>query len=152
MASFVSGLWNQLKPASARSPLLRPAATKTLIILHGATRQSYAFEVHPLEAAACFEEVAAVYVYARDAGPDVARAKAMDSNSRGVDLGFIGQTGDVAKQAAEHELRSHFVGYAFDLLLVLRIDEEAARAQAAQELIAYYRPVLNDLLGSHKSA
>jgi hypothetical protein len=151
MASFVSGLWNHLKPASAHNTLLGTTARRTLIILHGATRQSYVFEVHPLEAASSLD-VGAVYVYARDVAGDTSRAKAADSNSRGLDIGYIGDAGDLARQVEEHERRGHFIGHAFDLMLILGVADSAARAQIAHELTAYYRPVLNDLLGGNKSA
>jgi hypothetical protein len=104
---------------------------------------AYAFEVHPQEAVSDLADVAAVYCYAR-----AVPATEADASGTGLEIGYIGKTGDLGRQDAEHEARGDFAGYGFDIVLVLRNEPAPARAEIRRDLIDTFDPVLNDLLRS----
>ena len=66
--------------------------------------------------------------------------------------GFIGRTADLGRRDAEHDLHGHFVGFAFDVVLVMRVDQEPIRADIESDLIELHRPVLNELLRGYQGS
>jgi hypothetical protein len=150
MASLVGGLLGQLKPFNRRG-LFASAKTKTgQAVLRGASKRAYAFEVYRREAAASLWEVGAVYCYARRIAADDPAAAGRDSSGAGLRPGYIGRTGNMGRQDAEHERLRHFVGHDFDTLLILRIEEEPIRRDIERDLIARFDPVLNELLRGYQ--
>jgi hypothetical protein len=113
------------------------------VVLRTRSGGAYAFEVHPQEAVSDLADVAAVYCYAR-----AVPATEADASGTGLEIGYIGKTGDLGRQDAEHEARGDFAGYGFDIVLVLRNEPAPARAEIRRDLIDTFDPVLNDLLRS----
>jgi hypothetical protein len=113
------------------------------VVLRSQSGRAYSFEVHPQEAVCDMAEVSAVYCYAR-----AVPATAVDASGTGLEVGYVGKTGDMGRQDAEHEARGDFAGYGFDIVLILRIDEAPMRAEIKSDLIDTFSPVLNDLLRS----
>jgi len=157
MASVVGGLLGQLKPFGRRGLF---AASKARLgkaklgqtVLRGASKRAYSFEVYRREAAASLWEVGAVYGYARQVTAEEPSATGRDAAGAGFAIGYVGRTGNMASQDAEHERLGHFVGHAFDALLILRVEEEAIRRDLEQDLIALYDPALNELLRGYQGA
>jgi hypothetical protein len=127
----------------------RPAVAARMI-LHGASGRAYSFEVHD-RAQAMLPDGGAVYVYARRTKDAAAQASAAEASAPALDVGYIGQTPNMAWQDGEHTRLGHFTGHAFDTVLVVPIEEPAIRADLARDLIARHRPVLNDLLRSDEA-
>jgi hypothetical protein len=115
------------------------------VVLRASSGRAYAFEVHPQEAVSDLAEIGAVYCYAR-AVP--AANCAIDFSGAGLEIGYVGKTADLGRQDSEHEARGDFAGYGFDIVLVLRSEEAALRADIKRELVETFSPVLNDLLRS----
>lgn len=113
------------------------------VVLRSRSGRAYAFEVHPQEAVCDLAEVSAVYCYAR-----AVPATSADASGTGLEIGYVGKTGDMGRQDAEHEARGDFAGYGFDIVLILRTDEAPMRAEIKGDLIETFSPVLNDLLRS----
>jgi hypothetical protein len=113
------------------------------VVLRAQSGCAYPFEVHPQEAVSELAEVAAVYCYAR-----AVPATAADASGTGLEIGYVGKTGDMGRQDAEHEARGDFAGYGFDIVLILRNEPAQARADIRRDLIDTFNPVLNDLLRS----
>jgi len=150
MASLVGGLLGQLKPGSARG-LFGGAKTKLVrATLRGISKRAYLFEVLRREAIPDLGEIGAVYAYARTAAPDAAQSLPRDSAGTAYEPGYIGATADLARREAEHDRHGHFIGFAFDVVLVLRLQQEKMRADIAGDLIELYRPVLNELLRGYQ--
>jgi hypothetical protein len=137
--ALMSALLGQLRPSRGRAASGRKAGR---IILHGESGRAYAFEVY--HAADTIDDVAAVYVYARSRP-----SAAGQTTGGGFDVGFVGRTEAMGRRAQEHERLGHFVGHGFDTLLILRIAHEPIRVGIADDMIAAYRPVLNELLRSY---
>lgn len=155
MASVMGGLLGQLKPFGGRSLFV---SSKTKLgkaklgqtLLRGASKRAYTFEVYRCEAAAWLWEVGGVYCYARGVTAEEPSATGRDAAGAGFDIGYVGRTGNVASQDAEHDRLGHLVGHAFDTLLILRIEEETIRRDFEQDLIARYDPPLNELLRGYQ--
>jgi hypothetical protein len=113
------------------------------VVLRSCSGRAYAFEVHPQEAVCDLAEVNAVYCYAR-----AVPATAADASGTGLEIGYVGKTGDMGRQDAEHEARGDFAGHGFDIALILRVDEARMRADIKSDLVETFSPVLNDLLRS----
>jgi hypothetical protein len=113
------------------------------VVLRSQSGRAYSFEVHPQEAVCDMAEVSAVYCYAR-----AVPVTSADASGTGLEVGYVGKTGDMGRQDAEHEARGDFAGYGFDIVLVLRIEEAPMRAEIKSDLIETFSPVLNDLLRS----
>ena len=64
------------------------------------------------------------------------------------EIGYVGKTGDMGRQDREHEARGDFAGYGFDIVLILRSEDTALRADIRRDLAETFSPVLNDLLRS----
>ena len=146
MASIVSTLFGNRKPA------VRGFASKgstAQAVLRGASKRAYSFDVHAREAAASLEDVPAVYIYARGLPADASDRAARDAGAR-FEVGYVGRTENMGRQDAEHERLQHFAGYGFDVVLILRIEQETIRRDIEQDLIDTHNPVLNDLLRGYK--
>jgi hypothetical protein len=113
------------------------------VVLRSRSGRAYSFEVHPQEAVCDLADISAVYCYAR-----AVPATSADASGTCLDIGYVGKTGDMGRQDAEHEARGDFAGYGFDIVLILRIDETPMRAEVKADLIETFSPVLNDLLRS----
>ena len=50
----------------------------------------------------------------------------------------------------EHDRHGHFIGFAFDVVLVLRLAQETMQRDIEQDLVESYRPVLNELLRGYQ--
>jgi hypothetical protein len=138
--ALMSALLGQLRPSRGRTASGRKAGR---VNLNGESGRAYAFEVY--DAAGAIDDVAAVYIYARSRS-----AAEGPTTGGGFDVGFVGRTEAMGQRAQEHERLGHFVGHGFDTLLILRIAHEPIRAAIADDMIAAYRPVLNELLRSYQ--
>jgi hypothetical protein len=139
--ALMSALLGQLRPSRGRAV----SGKAGQVILHGHSGRAYAFEVYP--AAGTIDDVPAVYIYARSRS-----AEGPATGVAGFDVGFVGRTEAMGQRAEEHERLGHFVGHGFDTLLILRVGHELIRSGITDDLIARYRPVLNDLLRSYHGA
>jgi len=145
-ASLVYGLAGLRSWAAARG-LVKRKSRAARLVLRGLSRRAYSFQVFARDEVAALAEVGAVYIYARTL-PTHPQAAA----GNGVEFGYIGRTADLARRDAEHERLAHFAGHGFDTVLVLPIAEEAIRLDIESDLIALYRPLLNDLLRGDQPA
>ena len=50
---------------------------------------------------------------------------AIDFSGAGLEIGYVGKTGDMGRQDCEHEARGDFAGYGFDIVLILRSEDTA---------------------------
>jgi hypothetical protein len=150
MASLVGGLLGQLKPGSQRGLFGGGRPKPAQATLRGMSRRAYLFEVFRREAIPDLGEIGAVYVYARTAAPQPGSALPRDANGAAYEPGYIGSTADLARREAEHDRHGHFIGFAFDVVLVLRLEQDMMRADIEADLIGLYRPVLNELLRGYQ--
>lgn len=147
MASLVHGLFGRRgRELPSLQPKLRSNAGR--VILRGLSKRAYSFEVLDREVA--LPELGGVYIYARRIAADAGQAASRDGNGAGLALGYIGRTANIAWQDTEHERLAHFVGHAFDVVLLLPVESEPIRLDMERDLIALHRPVLNDLLCGHQ--
>jgi hypothetical protein len=109
---------------------------KQLATLRGASNRAYAFEIYAREGVPALWEEAAVYCYASPA-PE-------RTDAAGYHIGYIGRTSNMARQHGEHERLRHFAGLGLDTVLVLRIAQALIREDVERDLLALYRPPLND--------
>jgi hypothetical protein len=150
MASLVGGLLGQLKPGSGRG-LFGGSKNKPLqATLRGISKRAYLFEVCRREAIPDLGDMGAVYVYARSAPPDAGSTLPRDASGTAYEPGYIGSTAELARREAEHDRHGHFIGFSFDVVLVLRLDQAAIRSDIEADLIGLYRPVLNELLRGYQ--
>jgi len=150
MASLVGGLLGQLKPGSGRGLFGGSKVKPTQATLRGSSKRAYIFEVYRREAIPDLGEIGAVYVYARRAAPDAASTLPRDATGMAFEPGYIGSTANLARREAEHDRHGHFIGFAFDVVLILRLDQEKIRSDIEGDLIELYRPVLNELLRGYQ--
>jgi hypothetical protein len=149
MTFLVGGLLGQLKPGSGR--LFGGAKGKPVqATLRGASKRAYVFEVWRREAIPDLGEVAAVYVYARSLAAETTASLPRDAPGALFEPGYIGSTSDLGRRDREHDRHGHFIGFAFDVLLVLRLDQPGMRAEIEHDLTEHYRPVLNELLRGYQ--
>jgi hypothetical protein len=149
MGSIVSTLFGNRRPAVKGWDTGKGKAD---VVLRGRSRRAYAFEVYARDAVAALDDVPAVYIYARSVPAGSSVASAGDGNGAGLNVGYVGRTGDLGQQAAEHERFGHFTGHGFDLVLILRIAEDVIRRDIERDLVEAFNPVLNDLLRGYKAA
>jgi hypothetical protein len=150
MASLVGGLLGQLKPGSARGLFGGGKQKPGQASLRGMSKRAYLFEVFRREAIPDLGEVGAVYVHARTAAPDANATLPRGADGTAYEPGYIGSTADLARREAEHDRHGHFIGFAFDVVLVLRLEQEKMRAEIEADLVGLYRPVLNELLRGYQ--
>jgi hypothetical protein len=143
MASLMGGFLGQFKTKNARGLFWQPKGKIRQVILRGASKRAYTFEVFAPNAARSLWETGAVYGYARAVA---------DKGGCGYAISYVGRTANMAQQDSEHARLQHFAGYDIDTLLVLRIEQEAIRADVEGDLRALYQPLLNDLLRSGTDA
>jgi hypothetical protein len=142
----LGGLFGQLKPASQRRFGGRSRTKPGQATLRGASKRAYLFEVHRREAVPDLGDIGAVYAYARATAPDPAAPSSQSAGGHGYEPGYIGSTGTLARCDAEHNRLGHFIGFAFDVVLVMTVDQDVIRRDIETDLISAYRPVLNELL------
>ena len=147
MSSLVHGLFGR---RGRELPSLRPRLKGNAgrVILRGLSKRAYSFEV--LEREAALPDMGGVYIYARRIAAESGRAAGQDASGAGLDVGYIGRTANVAWQDAEHTRLAHFVGHAFDVVLLLAVEQEPIRLDIERDLIALHKPVLNQLLRRHQ--
>jgi hypothetical protein len=150
MASLVGGLLGQLKPGSGRGLFGSAKHKPGQVTLRGISKKAYLFEVYRREAIPELGEIGAVYVYARTTTPDAAASLPDDATNSRFEPGYIGRTADLACREADHDRHGHFIGFAFDVVLVLRLEQETMRCDIERDLIETYRPVLNELLRGYQ--
>lgn len=150
MASLVGGLLNQLKPGSGRGLFGSAKHKPQQATLRGISKRAYLFEVYRREAIPELGEIGAVYVYARTTTPNAAASLPGDPTGNGFEPGYIGRTADLARREADHDRHGHFIGFAFDVVLVLRLAQETMQRDIEQDLVESYRPVLNELLRGYQ--
>lgn len=119
-------------------------------IIRGKSGRGYDFESYSLAAAAEFEDVACVYLVARDISAATMYTLGEDATAKDFSLGFAGETDNLAAELQEHEKAGHFRGFSFDKVLIARIPQPNIRSEVAEDVIVLHRPVLNDLLRSHE--
>ncbi len=117
-------------------------------IIRGTSGRAYDFEAHPIASLTDLDDVAAVYIYARDVSAGEPHGRGLDATAENYHLGFAGEASDMAAAAARHESRRDFAGFDFDVVLLVRVDNEAIRKEIVEDVISFNRPVLNDLLRS----
>jgi hypothetical protein len=148
MASIVSTLFGSRKSAIGRGVTGNRKADQ--VVLRGRSKRAYSFEVHARDAVAALEEVPAVYIYARSVPAGSSVASTGDGNGGGFNVGYVGRTDNLGRQDAEHERLQHFAGHGLDVVLIMRIEQEAIRRDIERDLIDAFSPVLNDLLRGYR--
>jgi len=149
MGSIVGALFGNRKPAVAGWV---PGKGKAEVVLRGGSKRAYSFEIHTCEAAASLDDVPAVYIYARSVPAGSSMATAGQVNGAGLNVGYIGRTDNMGRQAGDHERLQHFAGHGLDMVLILRIQHDTIRRDIERDLMEAFNPVLNDLLRGYKAA
>ncbi len=148
MGSIVSTLFGNRKPAVGRSVTGNRKADQ--VVLRGRSKRAYSFEIYARDAVAALDDAPAVYIYARNVPAGSSLATASDANGAGFNVGYVGRTDNMGRQDAEHERLQHFAGHGLDVVLILRIEQEAIRRDIESDLIDAFSPVLNDLLRGYR--
>ena len=148
MGSIVSTFFGNRKLATARSVTGNRKSEQ--VVLRGRSKRAYSFEVHARDAVAALEDVPAVYLYATNVPAGSSLATASDANGSGFNVSYVGRTDNMGRQDAEHERLQHFAGHGLDVVLILRIEQEAIRRDIESDLIDAFSPVLNDLLRGYR--
>jgi hypothetical protein len=149
MGSIVSSLFGNRAPAIGRGVAGKSKSDQ--VVLRGRSKRAYAFEVHAREAIGGLDVVPAVYIYARSV-PAGSVASTGDGNGGGFNVGYVGRTDGMSRQDAEHARLKHFEGHGFDVVLIMRIEQDAIRRDIEADLIEAFSPVLNDLLRGYNRA
>jgi hypothetical protein len=149
MGSIVSTLFGNRKPGVEGWV---PGKGKAEVVLRGRSKRAYSFEMHTCDAAAALDDVPAVYIYARTVPAGSSMATAGHANGAGLNVGYVGRTDNMGRQAAEHERLQHFTGHGLDMVLILRIQHDTIRRDIERDLIEAFNPVLNDLLRGYNPA
>ena len=105
MASIVSTLFGNRRPAVEG---WATGKAKAEVVLRGRSKRAYSFEIHACDAAAGLEDVPAVYIYARSVPAGSSMASAGRANGAGLNVGYVGRTDNMGRQAAEHERLAAF--------------------------------------------
>ena len=150
MASIVSSLFGSRTPAIGRGT--RAKGKSGQVVLRGRSKRAYAFEVHARDAVGALEDVPAVYIYARTVPAGSSVASTGDGNGGGFNVGYVGRTDNMSRQDAEHARLKHFEGHGFDVVLIMRIEQDMIRRDIEGDLIEAFSPVLNDLLRGYNRA
>ena len=150
MASIVSSLFGNRAPAIGRG--IAGKSKSDQVVLRGRSKRAYAFEVHARDAVGALEDVPAVYIYARSVPAGSSVASTGDGNGGGFNVGYVGRTDNMSRQDAEHERLKHFEGHGFDVVLIMRIEQDVIRRDIEADLIEAFSPVLNDLLRGYNRA
>ena len=148
MGSIVNSLLGNRKLALGRGVTGKGKADQ--VVLRGRSKRAYSFEIHVRDAVAALDDVPAVYIYARNVPAGSSLATASDANGSGFNVGYVGRTDNMGRQDAEHERLQHFAGHGLDVVLILRIEQEAIRRDIESDLIDAFSPVLNDLLRGYR--
>lgn len=117
-------------------------------VIRGSSGRAYDFEAQPLSTLGQIEDVAAVYIYARDISSPHAHGQGRDATAEDYNLGYVGEADDIAAAHRRHEAAGHFDGFGFDVALLVCVDNPVIRAEIVEDIQSLHRPVLNDLLRS----
>lgn len=147
MAS-VDYMLSSLRPRLQRGLAVKERAGRNII--RGQSGRGYDFESYPAEMASDLEDVACVYIFARNISADTMHKLGEDASAKDFSLGFAGNTESLAAAAASHEAAGHFRGFSFDTVLIARIPQPHIRAEVLEDVIALHAPVVNDLLGGRE--
>jgi hypothetical protein len=142
--ALVSALFGQLRPYRGYATPGRRRVPQ--VVLRGKSGRAYTFEVHRAVAEAARSDLPAVYMYVRKVD------QAVGGQNPDFAIGFVGHTEAIGARVREHERLGHFVGHGLDALLVLWVEHAPIRTAIAEDMLAAYRPVLNDLLGGYQGA
>ena len=149
MGSIVSTLFGNRKPAVEGWV---KGKGKAEVVLRGRSKRAYAFEMHACDAVTALDDVPAVYIYARRVPAGSSVAATSDGNGGGLNVGYVGRTDNMGRQASEHEELQHFAGQGLDVVLILRVQHDTIRRDIERDLMDGFSPVLNDLLRGYKRA
>lgn len=144
----VDYMLSSLRPRLQRGVAVKERAGRNII--RGQTGRGYDFEAYPAELAGEFDDVACVYIFARNISADTMHKLGEDASAKDFSLGFAGETESLAAAASAHEAAGHFRGFSFDTVLIARIPQAHIRAEVVEDVIALHTPVINDLLGGHE--
>lgn len=147
MAS-VDYMLSSLRPRLQRNLAVKERAGRNII--RGQSGRGYDFESYPADMAADLEDIACVYIFARNISADTMHKLGEDATAKDFSLGFASETDNLAVAAAAHQQAGHFRGFSFDTVLIARIPQAHIRAEVAEDVIALHTPVVNDLLGSRE--
>jgi hypothetical protein len=150
MGSIVSSLFGNRVQALGRGINGKGKADQA--VLRGRSKRAYSFEIYARDAIAALDDVPAVYIYARSVPAGSSVASTGDGNGGGFNVGYVGRTDNMSRQGAEHERLKHFEGHGFDVVLILRIEQDVIRRDIEGDLIEAFSPVLNDLLRGYRRA
>lgn len=140
---------SSLRPRLQRGIAVKERAGRNII--RGQSGRGYDFEAYPAALAQDLDDVACVYMFARNISADTMHKLGEDATAKDFSLGFAGQTDNLAASVAAHEQAGHFRGFSFDTVLIARIPQAHIRAEVVEDVIALHTPVINDLLGGRES-
>ncbi len=133
-------------PENSRTGRWKGTPQSGRVILHGASGRAYNFKAYAAADLLRQAEVKAVYVYARPISTNGTPAPGRDATAQDFEVGYIGNTTDMAAQAAQHAQRQDFRGHDFNVALLVPVEQANIRDEIWRDLIDLHRPVLNDLL------
>ncbi len=133
-------------PANSRTGQWKGTPKSGRVILHGASGRAYNFKAYAAADLLRQADVKAVYVYARSVPVDGSPPSGRDATAQDYEVGYIGKTGDMAADAALHAERQDFRGHAFNVALLVPVEQANIREEIWRDLVDLHRPVLNELL------
>lgn len=148
MAS-VDYMLSSLRPRLQRSHAVKERAGRNII--RGQSGRGYDFEAYPADLASELDDIACVYMFARNISADTMHKLGEDATAKDFSLGFVSETEDLAAATAAHKKAGHFRGFSFDTVLIARIPQAHIRAEVMEDVIALHAPVINDLLSGRES-
>jgi hypothetical protein len=144
----VDYMLSSLRPRLQKGLAVKERAGRNII--RGRSGRGYDFEALPVDVAAELDDVACVYIFARNISADTMHKLGEDATAKDFSLGFAGDTDSLAAAAANHQAAGHFRGFSFDTVLIARIPQAHIRAEVMEDVIALHSPVINDLLGGRE--
>ena len=139
---------SSLRPRLQRGLAVKERAGRNII--RGRSGRGYDFESYPVDVAADLEDVACVYLFARNISAETMYRLGEDASASDFSIGFAGETDSLAASVAAHKKAGHFRGFNFDTVLLARIPQAHIRAEVVEDIIALQQPVINDLLRGHE--
>lgn len=146
MASLMQGLFGGRNRGSLLRPTRALGRSGRRVLLRGASKRAYSFEILDRDEPAALAGVGAVYVYARRIAGVSRQPGFRDDAADFFHLSYIGRTADMAGRDAEHDRLGHFAGHGLDIVLLSAIVHETIRAEIAADLLDLHRPALNELI------
>jgi hypothetical protein len=139
---------SSLRPRVQKGVAVKERAGRNII--RGQSGRGYDFEAYPADTAVDFDDVACVYIFARNISAETMHKLGEDASAKDYSMGFAGETDSLAAAAAEHRDAGDFKGFSFDTVLIARIPQAHIRAEVVEDVAVLHRPVLNDLLRGHE--